>query len=452
MVEYTPEKYLKHANQKDMKKMEKWNCAVGVVSIMLLAHTAFAQPNWEVNAPDYQYTMTATGMGIFNCTNSDSPMDRVAAFIDGEVRGVAYFDTEVNGVLLAYLTIYDHAPAGSVVSFRLYNAEDNLVTEVVEELVFSDGMIAGNQEAPFQFRNQYGVEQLSLSANTIFDYTETGEQVGELFLIDEIGDTLAGNFTFVNDSLGADNSLFGILTSFIIWEGEVDETLPDTLTLHVSGTTPDGCSLDQVFTINVINTNIPPTGLVSDTLFVPENEPAGRLVGALEAMDETPDDAHVFSFDESDGMNEDHGVFEITGDKLYTTRPLDYETQNTYLLNIRITDLSGNSIVTPLVVKVLDAIELGELKAGNLLTPNSDGYNDTFFIPNLDIYTNYQLLVYNALGNLVYDTREYDNTWEGYTNRGVALPTGTYYYIFQDVDNNQNRFEGDIHLYRENKF
>ncbi|NEN24300.1 T9SS type B sorting domain-containing protein [Cryomorpha ignava] len=435
-----------------MKAIKTWNCAIGATILLLFAHTAFAQPNWEVNAPDYQYTMTATGMGIFNCTNSNNPMDRVAAFIDGEVRGVAAFGTEVNGVQLAYLTIYDHVAAGSVVSFKLYNAADDVVTDAVEEFVFSDGLIAGNQDAPFQFRDQYGIGQLSLSANTIFDFTETGESVGELFLINEIGDTLVGDFTFVNDSLGSDNSLFSILTSFLIWEGEVGATLPDTLSVHISGTTPDGCSLDQVLAITVQNTNVPPTGLTTDTLFVPENEPSGRLVGTLEALDETTGDEHVYAFDESGDVNLDHAAFELTGDKLYTTRPLDYETQNTYHLDIRITDLSGNSISTTILVRVIDVIELGELQASNLLSPNSDGYNDTFFIPNLAFYVNYELLVYNAIGNLVYDMRDYDNSWYGNTNRGVALPTGTYYYIFQEVDNNQNRFEGDIHLYRENKF
>lgn len=437
-----------------MKVMKKYGFVIGTITIILMAHEAFAQPDWEVNAPDYQYTMTTTGTGIINCSNTNNPEDRVAAFINGEVRGVAAFDTEINGIKLAYLTIYDNVAAGSEVSFKIYNAEDDAVIDAVENIVFSDGLIAGTQDAPYEFRDTYGIEKLVLSANNIFDFTETGDPVGELFLINEIGDTLVGNFTFVNDSLGPDNSLFNISNSMLVWQGNSNSSLPEILTLHISGSNPQGCSFDQVIFVHTHNTNEIPGGLVRDTLFVTENEAAGKLVGTLQVINATPGDAFTFSFDESGNINPDHEAFQIANDKLYTTKRLDYETQRVYHLNIRITNLSGNSISTPLVVNVIDiseSVAVG-LNAGNLVTPNSDGFNDTFYIPNLEIYPNYELLVYNAIGNLVFHTRDYDNMWQGYSDRGVALPTGTYYYIFQDVDNNQNRYKGDINLYRENKF
>jgi gliding motility-associated-like protein len=419
---------------------------------MLWAVAALAQPAWEVSPSEFQYTMTATGIGIFSCAQTGNPGDRVAAFVDGEVRGVAHFDTEVEGEMMAYLTIYDHVPAGSEVEFQLYNASDDIVLDAVEGLVFSDGMIAGNAATPFRFRDQFDLTELSLPGDSILDFYVQGSEVSALFLINEVGDTLSGNFEFVKDAEGPDNGLFSILTSFLILEGEINFAESDTLQVHIAGTSDQGCTIDAVIQLHLINTNVPPTGLVKDTLTVPENEPVGTFVGTVEAEDETPDDVHTFSFYEAEGVNPDHAAFELIGAELYTTRKLDYEIQNRYWLDILITDLTGNSVVGGLVVNVSDVAEFDDLKAGNLVTPNSDGFNDTFRVPNLQAYSKYELLVYNAIGNQVYATRDYDNSWAGKTDKGVELPTGTYYYIFRDISNNSNRFEGEIHLYRENKF
>lgn len=423
-----------------------------VIVLLLLGNGLKAQSEWEVDPLDFQYTMTVTGLGLYNCEALSDPNDMVAAFIDGECRGVAHFNTDINGKMMAYLTVYGNNPGGEQISFKLYNASTNSIETTVFGLPFSDGSIAGNAESPFKFQNQYSLSDIYLPKDSLLDYYLQGTEVSEMFVINEIGDTLTAVFDFVDDTLGLDNQSFSILNPFLLLDEDISYADKKEYTIHLSATSEEGCTVDKVLVLPVFNTNIPPLGLRVDTFFINENLPINTFVGTLEADDVTQYDDHIFTFFEWEEPNPDFNSFAIDTDELLTDAELNYEKQNVYHLAIEITDLSGNSVVDTLVVNVLDVIEFESLKSSNLITPNRDGFNDFFEIPNVYLFENYELSIYNSIGNRVFEMRAYDNSWHGNTNAGVALPSGTYYYVFQDVDNVDNSFEGEIHLYNENKF
>jgi gliding motility-associated-like protein len=60
----------------------------------------------------------------------------------------------------------------------------------------------------------------------------------------------------------------------------------------------------------------------------------------------------------------------------------------------------------------------------NVITPNSDGINDTFVIVNGNEIPN-NLIVFNRWGKKVFEQSNYQNDWDG-----GNLTEGTYYYIF----------------------
>jgi gliding motility-associated-like protein len=66
-------------------------------------------------------------------------------------------------------------------------------------------------------------------------------------------------------------------------------------------------------------------------------------------------------------------------------------------------------------------------------SPNSDGWNDFFEIPNLDSYPNNTIKIFNRWGALVFEASPYRNDWNGRSQHpatlGEELPVGTYYYI-----------------------
>lgn len=63
----------------------------------------------------------------------------------------------------------------------------------------------------------------------------------------------------------------------------------------------------------------------------------------------------------------------------------------------------------------------------NTFTPNEDGINDTWVIENL--YDNAKLVVLDRFGRVVYTSDNYRNDWNGTDNKGIELPTDTYWYV-----------------------
>jgi gliding motility-associated-like protein len=66
----------------------------------------------------------------------------------------------------------------------------------------------------------------------------------------------------------------------------------------------------------------------------------------------------------------------------------------------------------------------------SLFTPNNDGMNDFWYIPDLEQYGKIQVNVYNRFGQLVYKSDSYKNDWDGTWN-GNPLPSAAYYYIIK---------------------
>ncbi len=81
-------------------------------------------PAWEVNPADYQLTMTLITRMRINNVYSIDPEDMVAAFIDGELRGVAkLIQVPPANNWIAFVTIYgNHADIGKLVTYELFDA------------------------------------------------------------------------------------------------------------------------------------------------------------------------------------------------------------------------------------------------------------------------------------------------------------------------------------------
>ena len=82
----------------------------------------------------------------------------------------------------------------------------------------------------------------------------------------------------------------------------------------------------------------------------------------------------------------------------------------------------------------------------NVLTPNGDGYNDTWKIKNIEFYPTNTIKIYNANGILVYTEENYKGTWDGTKTGGIVkLTTGTYYYVI-NIDEGKAIIKGFLTL------
>ena len=80
----------------------------------------------------------------------------------------------------------------------------------------------------------------------------------------------------------------------------------------------------------------------------------------------------------------------------------------------------------------LGSAEKGELMIPEGFSPNGDGVNDRFVIYSIGSLKA-DLTIYNLSGAVVYSRDNYQNDWDGQTDRGV-VPGGTYFYSIRLSD------------------
>ena len=89
----------------------------------------------------------------------------------------------------------------------------------------------------------------------------------------------------------------------------------------------------------------------------------------------------------------------------------------------------------------------------NAFTPNGDGLNDVFgAIPRLDYVNQYRISIYNRWGQLIFDTSDLNQGWDG-SYQGKPCPLGVYVYriVYQDfgMGTQENKvMEGTVMLVR----
>lgn len=136
------------------------------------------------------------------------------------------------------------------------------------------------------------------------------------------------------------------------------------------------------------------------------------------------------------------------GDELFIAGPPNFDTYNwtpsnvvsdptspniyfvgteTTTVGLEATNSAGCIIIDEVVIIVVD------LTIPNGFSPNIDGKNDKFVIPEADEYT-VEFTVFNRWGDIVYDSENYQNDWDGtclsdFCFGEEVVPDGTYYYM-----------------------
>lgn len=96
-----------------------------------------------------------------------------------------------------------------------------------------------------------------------------------------------------------------------------------------------------------------PVGIVLSGGTVPENQPAGTLVGTLLGVD--PDNGDTFTYAVVTGTGDaDNNLFQLTGGELRTAAMFNYELRREYSIRARVTDSGGLTYETVLTIAVAD--------------------------------------------------------------------------------------------------
>ncbi len=116
------------------------------------------------------------------------------------------------------------------------------------------------------------------------------------------------------------------------------------------------------------------------------------------------------------------------------------------------TDLNGNGIDDDWDVGIEDTNMINYI-----VSPNGDNINDKLEIKGLQFVNSYDLKIFNRWGALIYESRNYQNDWDGEvtvkgagTLNGDKVPDGTYFYVLDVIkkDNETILVRGYIDLRR----
>ena len=121
-----------------------------------------------------------------------------------------------------------------------------------------------------------------------------------------------------------------------------------------------------------------------------------------------------------------------------------YSGSDSVIFQLRVTDLYGCAATAYDTVNVIipDNIVLP-----NIITPNGDGYNDTWVLNSKINLAGSHLIIFDRWGEKVYESTSYANNWGGtYMNTDNKLPDGTYYFVLTVTAQNNHTYEGPINI------
>ena len=117
---------------------------------------------------------------------------------------------------------------------------------------------------------------------------------------------------------------------------------------------------------------------------------------------------------------------------------------------VTVTDVRGCSAVVGNIIVRDGSVDCLEERI--VITPDGNGSNDEFIINCIEELQDTHLEVYNRWGQLVFETDNYDNTWEGTSQNGELLPEGPYFFVLDYRDNgsgNMTQFRGSLTILKE---
>jgi gliding motility-associated-like protein len=213
-----------------------------------------------------------------------------------------------------------------------------------------------------------------------------------------------------------------IFSSYSYWKDQaatVAILLPKYITIsatyYIKATTPSGCSFVKPIGITV---KPGPDFTITD----PAAVTAPATVNLLNAANSMHDYQYSFWLD-NNASKELSDPSSVTRSGIYYIKALD---------------TAGCFVIQPVHVTVIIPYH-PVIKYPNAFSPNKDGVNDRFRIDIVGNITYKTFKIYDRWGKLVFETKDPTEYWYGEQN-GTPLPVGTYYWVMELVNNNNQDF------------
>jgi gliding motility-associated-like protein len=165
-------------------------------------------------------------------------------------------------------------------------------------------------------------------------------------------------------------------------------------------------------------------------------------VGAFMVNDPV-DNIHVVSLF---GDDYDNKYFYIQDNVLYWNSAARAAGKTSFSIVIRVTDRDGNTLEKFFTI-TRTRKDFSSLTITNTYSPNGDGANDAWGVPELRFYEGVRIQIFNSGGSRLFYTENPDIRWDG-TYEGKQLPVGTYYWVIEVIETGEMR-RGMLNLIRK---
>ncbi len=273
---------------------------------------------------------------------------------------------------------------------------------------------------------------MNLSDSLVVDNKPAHTFIGKFSTVDENGTQCKHTYSLVSGAGSVDDSSFVVGNDSLYIKNTADYEAQSVFHLRIRSTLINGMNFEKVYTVYVTSGGEKPQAH-NDSVSVKENS-APRYLITASASDS--DSQVIFTYTLMT-KNMPFAMDSVTG-ALSLTGPLNFHKTTRYLLTFMVKDDNhpARTDTAHIIVTVL-AIQEDILPINNYVSPNGDGKNDKLVIMSIEVYTDYELTIYNTSGVVVYQSKTYDNSWDG-----QGLNAGVYYYTFNGLKN----YKGSITL------
>lgn len=194
--------------------------------------------------------------------------------------------------------------------------------------------------------------------------------------------------------------------------------------------------------INVLPKPAPKDVTLSQTSFEAAKANQEPAIGTVTVIDPT-DNRHQL---ELVSGQEDNKYFKLINNVIYWSSADPAAGKTSFKILVRVSDRGGN-VVNKLIEVVRIRPSIADITIYNTFTPNGDGLNDTWGVPDLRTYSGVHIQVFERSGIRVFHTENPDVRWDGKHN-GKDVPVGTYYWVIE-VKEILGARKGFLNLLRE---
>ncbi|MCH7407684.1 T9SS type B sorting domain-containing protein, partial [Belliella aquatica] len=194
--------------------------------------------------------------------------------------------------------------------------------------------------------------------------------------------------------------------------------------------------------VRVLPKPAPQDVLLSNNTFEGIKTSQELAIGSLTVVDPV-DNMHWLGL--LDGL-EDNRYFKVINDVLYWSSEDPAAGRTTFKVVVRVTDRDFNTLDKVFEI-TRNRERVSEIEIYNTFTPDGDGINDNWGVPEIRYYTGARVQVFERSGKRLFYTEDPDQRWDGIFE-GKEMPVGSYYWTLEVRETGEVR-KGILNLLRK---